>query len=414
MFFLAGRARCLWWALLLALPMTAQAQSFQTAAQLALLYDPRISAATAAAEAAETRIDQARTARRPQVRFSLNADDADAATQVATLDLSQQLFDFGQTGASVDTATARANLAWIQVAQSVQDVFADTGLAYAGVLEADEQVALQLAFRDEVTGRAAATQDRIAAGLASITELYALNRVQAEAEIALLRAQQDAKAARMELERLTGTLFEGVDPDALVAYFALLPASDAQARALAEQNAPESWLSQQEVRITEAQTAEENRANLPILEAYTNYEYGENDGADVDGGETGVRFSLPLYQGGLADAIAAEGDQSLQQALRTRQQSRQLLAQTATQTWDNVDLAERVEQIWQQTEALQQDRVQAVQNELDAELATVEDLLTASQELNDTRIALIGAKYDVVRARVQLLRTVGLASPVAD
>ena len=59
------------------------------------------------------------------------------------------------------------------------------------------------------------------------------------------------------------------------------------------------------------------------------------------------------------------------------------------------------------------DRVQAVQNELDADLATLEDFLAAKQELNETEAQRIQAQYDVVRAQITLLRTVGLASPAA-
>ena len=157
----------------------------------------------------------------------------------------------------------------------------------------------------------------------------------------------------------------------------------------------------------------DNRANLPVLEAYGTYDCGTDSGFAVNGAQSGVRFSLPLYQGGLRRAIADEGAQTVQEALRTRQQAQGLIRQQATQVWNDVDLAERVRQVWLHTETLQAQRVEAVQNELDADLATVEDLLTASQELNETRVSQIRAKYDVARAQVQLLRTVGLASPLA-
>ncbi len=378
------------------------------------MYDPRISAATAAAEAAEARVDQANTARRPQVQFSIDAnDEEDSPTQLANVDLSQQLFDFGQTDARVHVARAQADLAWMEVARSAQDVFAETAVAYANVLEADEQTILQQGFLNEVATRVIAIQSRIDAGLGSITELYSLNRLQAEAEIAIITAQQEAVAARLELERLTGTYFDAVEASGLYDYFDLLPATVEQARFFTDENSPESRLSQQEVWIVEAQVRADNRANLPVLEAYGTYDYGTDSGFAVDGAQSGVRFSLPLYQGGLRRAIADEGAQTVQEALRTRQQAQRLIRQQATQVWNDVDLAERVRQVWLHTETLQAQRVEAVQNELDADLATVEDLLTASQELNETRVSQIRAKYDVARAQVQLLRTVGLASPLA-
>ena len=228
----------------------AHAQTFQTAARLSLMYDPRISAATAAAEAAEARVDQANTARRPQVQFSIDAnDEEDSPTQLANVDLSQQLFDFGQTDARVHVARAQADLAWMEVARSAQDVFAETAVAYANVLEADEQTVLQQGFRNEVATQVVAIQSRIDAGLGSITELYSLNRLQAEAEIAIITAQQEAVAARLELERLTGTYFDAVEASGLYDYFDLLPATVEQARFFADENSPESRLSQQEVWI---------------------------------------------------------------------------------------------------------------------------------------------------------------------
>lgn len=396
----------------------ASAETFQEAVILSLNKDPRISAAVAAAKAEEARVEQIRTTGRPQISGSINAQGdgqgSSTSTGIARIELSQELYSFGRLSSSIEAAQERVTLAWIEVARTNQDVFADVSLAYANVLQADALVAIRRAFRDEMLDRMDAIEERIAAGLAGITEFQALGRVMADAEVALLMADQEATIARLELERLTTKYIDRVSQSKLFAYLRFLPKSEAESKRLAHANSPESHVSEQRFHIVEAEIEAQARANNPSLEAYGSYDYGINSGVDVNDGQIGIRLTVPIYQGGLRNAVSQEGAQSRQEALRLRQQDELLIKQSAAVAWASVGIAKRARGVWQRTMNLQLERIEAVQNEVDADLTPVDQLIQARSDMVDTRAELVRAQYDVVRAQLVLLRTVGLSTPAAN
>ncbi len=396
----------------------ARAQTFQEAAFLALAKDPRIASATAAANAQEARLLQIEAGGRPQLISSidLNEDEGAQSLGTASLELSQELYSFGRLASSIEAAEESVTLAWIEVAQVNQDVIADVMTAYTNVLQADELVALRRAHRDELQQRSDAIIERIEAGLAGITELQALGRRVAEAEVALLRAEQQSEISRLELQRLTGEFVGRVEGRQLRRYIRLLPTSRDEAIFMAENNSPETLVSQQRFRIVDAEIKAQNRANNPSIQAYSTYSYsieyaGEGSAAND---EIGVRVSLPLIQGGLRSAVAQEGEQNREEALRLRQQDQLLIIEATAIAWTNVEIAHRAVTVWTRSVDLYQDQLIAIQNEVDADLATIADLLDVRSELVNTQAELITANYDVLRSQIILLRTLGLASLISD
>jgi len=395
-----------------------RAETFSEAAFLALNKDPRISAAISSAQAEEARVAQLRTTGRPQVSGTLTTESSNGGqssdTNLAQLEISQEIFSFGTLSSSLDAAEAQVALAWIEVTQTNQDVFADTSLAYANVLQADELVQLRENFSQELDERQRVVEVRIEAGLASLIELQSLARRRAEAQVELLLAEQESITARLDLERLTGVYIREVSFEGLSRRLSLMPESLERSQFLAELSSPESQISEQRFRIVEAQVRADDLANTPSLELFGTYDYGERNGLDVNDQQAGLRLSVPVFQGGLRGAVEREGVQTRQEALRLRQQDQLLIAQSAAASWVQVDIAQRAAAVWVRTQAIQTQQLAAVQNEVNADLATVDDLLEVRAQLVDTQAEVIRARYDVLRTQLALLRTVGLASPLTE
>ena len=218
---------------------------------------------------------------------------------------------------------------------------------------------------------------------------------------------------RLELERLTGLIVEEVWHRELFDYLELMPETEEDTIRLAEFNSPEARISAQSFQIVEADVRARNRANTPALEAFGQLDIGEQNGIEIDDTDLGIRFNVPIFQGGQRNAIAEEGALNVQEALRLRQQEQLRLRQVASVAWATVGIAERAEQVWDRVLQVQELRLQAVQNEVDADLATQDILLDARSELVETRSDHVRARYDVVRAQLALLRAAGLASPTA-
>ena len=117
---------------------------------------------------------------------------------------------------------------------------------------------------------------------------------------------------------------------------------------------------------------------------------------------------------GRRGAVQAEGQQTLQEALRLRQQDRLLIAQSAAEAWLSVDIATRTADVWYRSLTIQREQEEAVQNEVDADLAGIDALLDVQAELVETRAIQIRARFDIVRAELILLRTIGLSSPIIE
>lgn len=399
----------------LSLAQLALAETFEDLTFLALNKDPRISAATAAAQAEEARLQQIITTGRPQINSSIYSEglESEERTYIARIELSQELYSFGRIASSIEAARERVELGWIEVARTNQDVFADVSIAYANVLEADEIAALRQAFLGELQGRGSQVLERIDAGLASIIEYQALARRLAEAEVSVLLAEQEATKARLEMERLTGTFISQTSGNGLSIYLRLMPTNLADVRFLADANSPEAHVSEARFKIVEADVKASNRANLPSLETYGSIDYGERAGVEVNDQQLGIRLSVPLYQGGLRGAVREEGELSVQEALRLRQQDQLQIALAASNAWVDVDIAERSTEVWRRTLRIQRDQESAVQNEVDADLSTLDALLDVQAAIVDTQAELIRSRFNIIRAQLVLLRTIGYASPIA-
>lgn len=412
--FVRGAIACI---LLLTL-QNAAAQSFQEAAFLALAKDPRIGAAVASAEGAQAQVAQARAAGQFQVTARLQAQSdgssRDTSSQTGVLELSKELYTFGRLATSIEAAEERVKLAWIEVGRTSQDVFYEVALAYVEVLQADELWAIRREFTQEVTDRMNLVEQRIEAGIAGVTELQALSRLYAEAQVAELLVERDTITSRLELERLTGIYVDTVWHHELLAYLDFVPDSAQQTLHLADLNAPESLISSQRYEIVEAQIRAQKRANNPGLQLFSTLNYQEQSGFESNSSDFGFRLSVPIYQGGARGAIAEQNRLSREEALRLRQEDQQQIRQFAAVAWATLGISQRAEQVWDQVVQIQKQRIQAIQNEVDADLRSPDTLLDARAEMTETRVDHARARYDVIRAQLTLLRTVGLASLASE
>jgi len=394
------------------------AQSFGDTVLLSLSQDPRIQAAVTAARAGDASIDQARSAYLPQFSGQTTASrsnrDGENEQGVSRLEISQNVLNFGRRAADIGVAQEEAGLGWIEVTQVYQDVFTEVAEAYVTVLEAEEILQRRIGFVEAVAVQIVAVAEKVETGLADITVLQALSRQQAEAEVARLRATQAVDEARLVLERLIDSAPHTLEPESIAPYLALVPQNEQDVIFYAGEGAPEISIARQRFAITEARILANNRANTPALEVYGSYQRGLNLGDDSEQGEIGFRLDVPIYEGGQRAATRDVGNQQRQGALRTFQQERLLVEQSARLAWSECSVSQQALGIWVDATTTQLERLEAVQNELDLGLTEIDALLEVQSALVEVQIEQISARYAIVRAQIALLRVMGFASPVAE
>ena len=402
-------------ALVLGISGYAYGQGFQEMAFAALVNDARVSETIAAALVEEARFEQQLASGGFQVSSSIDiagdGQSSDITEQVAQVSLSRELWGFGRQARSLAAAEQRVESAWIEVIRTNQDVFSETSIAFANVLEADELLLIRQEFLAELNVRRETVLGRLVERLASITELQDLEGRIIDAEVAVLQAEEVTIITRLQLEQLTGHYAERIYAGELLVYPSLLPESVEQTRHLADANSPEALVSEQRFRVAKAEIEARLRENGPSLEAYGAYEYDEQNGFDVEDGQIGVRFSIPLYQGGLRNSVVEEAEMNEERALRLRQQDRAQIRQAATSAWTTLQIAKRALQTRREGLGIQEERLAAIQNELDLGFITIEALLDARAAYAEQRANLARAHFDVLRAQLTLLRAIGLASP---
>lgn len=198
-------------------PVTAAAARYTLAqlTQLALQHNPDTRAAWAAAQAAAADLGIATADYLPSIDANASATRSRSATSSgaplprqtrynANLSVSYLLFDFGARGATRDAARAGLIAANLDQNQAIQNVVLAVEQAYYQLLGLQ---ALELATQQSLTTAEAnleAVKRRVAAGLATVGDVYQVETTVAQARLNLQQAQGQSAGARGALATAAG------------------------------------------------------------------------------------------------------------------------------------------------------------------------------------------------------------------
>ncbi len=328
--------------------------------------------------------------------------------------VTQPLFDGGRTRTGVARARAEIEAGRAQLSDREQDLLLQTAVAYATLRRERDT----LAHRERLVATLSTESRRISAR-ASAGDLSRTDRAQArtrleEAIVARDQARADLAAATAEFQRLVGSPAGRLAQPALRRD--LLPRSEGETLALARSHNP-SLVAAVLARVAADRQVDAARTeNGPSLSARGAVGIATNTPSGLDRQTTqeiGVRFSMPLFDGGVTRSRVREA--------RAAAEQREAEARVTLAQIDSGAL--RVYRQWQSNQA----RLTSAGRQISAAEAALRgvrieerigerqsiDVLNAERDLASARIAVAAADRDVTVSAYALLALVGRLSPQA-
>jgi len=431
--------------ILAAAPAAAQPLTLGAAVARALEAHPDIAAAAAGEAEARQALSAARAAWFPRIDFeegwqrgdqpvfvfssllsqrqfseanfaiqALNHPDAVSNHRAAVL-VSQPLFDPARTFAPTRAASAGVEMARARFSQSRADVALAVTQAYVQVLVADAAVRAAeaaVAAATEDASRAAARRD---AGLATDADVLALDVHLAQMRARQIGASSDADVARATLNRL---MHAPVDAPLQLAGLPPLPDVPGDLAALGAEAERARWDLQQAAARVEAARAQATAARarlLPSIGLQGGYEWNGGRWSDrAQSWVVGVRgqIGLSLAGGEIASLRAARQAVTRAEAERTSvETAARLEIRTAA-----ARLAAARARVSVASAAVAQAREseRIIRDRFGSGMATVTDVLRASNALLDAAALDISTRADVIVAAAVLDRALGQVPYIKD
>lgn len=381
--------------------------------------NPSLLSARAALRATDERVNQARAGLRPDVRATFDyrteytggslGDGGNDDPFGASLDVSQPLYDGGQTqnavrGRIADVSAARARLVDLE-----QRVLLEAVTAYVDVLRDQEFVRLAENNVLVINEQLRASRDRFEVGEVTRTDVS-----QAEARLAESRTNLSASRGQLERSKQNYRSVVGAEPQNLERQPSLprLPQSLEETVQAALENHPRLLAARFDESSASRDVKTQIGGLLPrvSLEATVGYNdtglFG-NDSFDQSDAQIGVRAVVPLYQSGAQYSRVREAQALASRAradITVEARERQRLAEAA---WTELQVARaNIISTREQVDASQL-AFEGVQEEALVGSRTTLDVLDAEQELLDARVRVIDSLRNEFVAAYGVLATIG-------
>lgn len=301
--------------------------SLAQAVELALAQQAQLAQVRALEEASRARIDVARVATRPTAQLSASASVASSPVRTCagnasetcggffdpasstglSAQVSWRLYDFGQTAASIRSATATAEVSGAGVRVTELEVRAAAEQAYLEAVARHHLVVVAQAAVDSELLHLEQARRFVAAGARDPIEVAQAQARAASARSSLAQAQANHAVALGNLRAAIGVVdpvqrveteltWPGPPPQSELA----APALVAQARA----RRPELAQLDKQLAASEAQLDEVEVSRRPVLSAFANTQWGpdSSDWTPQPSWNVGVTLSWTAFDGGRAKA----------------------------------------------------------------------------------------------------------------
>ena len=413
---------------------SAWALDFKTAYEAALQHDATILAERAAAQAAQERLPQALSQRRPSLSLSAGQNRNHLESQTANMlgqrSVSERYYDSNNAALQLRQPLYRPAIlaqikqarAQVQDADAVLDVNENDLLervaqAYFDALLGQVQLDLASAQKTAFAAQLQSAQKGFAAGVGMRTDV---DEAQARMDLAhaqVLQAQQALDLARRRLALLLGVpvaqLVQLADLDTQrFAPSAPVPTSAEQWIALAEESSPQLQALRARLRAAQAEVDKAQAGHKPTLDVVATVSRSDSDSVTsintvYKQKYVGVQLNVPLYSGGYVSSTVRQAlaeVQRMQQTLEAAQRdlSNQVYEQFSAMTEGVLRIATLEPAVRSAQQALL-----SSQKSLQAGARTTVDVLNAEQQLTVAQRDLAQARYGYVLAHLKLQMLAG-------
>ena len=413
---------------------SAWALDFKTAYEAALQHDATILAERAAAQAAQERLPQALSQRRPSLSLSAGQNRNHLESQTANMlgqrSVSERYYDSNNAALQLRQPLYRPAIlaqikqarAQVQDADAVLDVNENdlperVAQAYFDALLGQVQLDLASAQKTAFAAQLQSAQKGFAAGVGMRTDV---DEAQARMDLAhaqVLQAQQALDLARRRLALLLGVpvaqLVQLADLDTQrFAPSAPVPTSAEQWIALAEESSPQLQALRARLRAAQAEVDKAQAGHKPTLDVVATVSRSDSDSVTsintvYKQKYVGVQLNVPLYSGGYVSSTVRQAlaeVQRMQQTLEAAQ--RDLSNQVYEQFSAMTEGVLRIAALEQAVRSAQQALLSS-QKSLQAGARTTVDVLNAEQQLTVAQRDLAQARYGYVLAHLKLQMLAG-------
>ena len=413
---------------------SAWALDFKNAYEAALQHDATILAERAAAQAAQERLPQALSQRRPSLSLSAGQNRNHLESQTANMlgqrSVSERYYDSNNAALQLRQPLYRPAIlaqikqarAQVQDADAVLDVNENDLLervaqAYFDALLGQVQLDLASAQKTAFAAQLQSAQKGFAAGVGMRTDV---DEAQARMDLAhaqVLQAQQALDLARRRLALLLGVpvaqLVQLADLDTQrFAPSAPVPTSAEQWIALAEESSPQLQALRARLRAAQAEVDKAQAGHKPTLDVVATVSRSDSDSVTsintvYKQKYVGVQLNVPLYSGGYVSSTVRQAlaeVQRMQQTLEAAQ--RDLSNQVYEQFSAMTEGVLRIAALEQAVRSAQQALLSS-QKSLQAGARTTVDVLNAEQQLTVAQRDLAQARYGYVLAHLKLQMLAG-------
>ena len=408
--------------------LTAQAPpvvSLDQAQQIALRNHPTIAAAALTAQANSFQVKEARSAYFPTLSVNVTGVgtehgsvlSAGAVTtssiysrQSTGVVLNQLITDFGRTADLIKSAKLRnesenqnVTNTRAQVLVSVQQAYYRALAAQSVLKVAQATLSLRRVTLRQVTALAqSALRSTVDVSFAQVNE--------SQAELDLLRAENDAIASHSELSAAMGYDHDqpfSLNDEPLPA--ALNPNVDALIQEANRERPDLAALRLNQKALDRYADAEKDLRNPTIsLGAVAGVAPVRDPRLPESYSGAGVNISIPVLNGGLFKARREEAEARAAAAAKDVQDLSVQVARDVRVAWLNANDAFRRLDVTARMEAQANESLRLAQARYDAALGSIVELNTAQLNQTASQIAAASAKYDYLSARAALNYTMGL------
>ncbi|MBL6735894.1 MAG: TolC family outer membrane protein [Burkholderiales bacterium] len=393
----------------------------------AVTHDARYAAAKARYLSVQERLPQAQAGRLPKINLEAgyNYNSVDAETAFSSGHSDYGSYEYGvtatqplyrkQNDVAIDLAQLEIIKANTQLEIANQNLMLRTLRAYSDVLVARTNLGTVRAQKVAISEQLELAKRNFSVGTATITD-------QREAKAGLdlvlaeeLAAKNDLRVSKEALQELVGgPVSETLAPLKMpVKLEAPVPSDIKLWVQRATEQSLEMVLAQHEVGIAKARVHFNRLGAAPTLDLVGSIvdNYAGNSsfgsGAEATAGVVGLRFQVPLFEGGKVNSETREAIAQYDKASLDLEYVKRKVAQDARVAY--LDYTTGIARIDALEQALLSTKLQLESTKLGLEVGvrTAVDVLDAEKLLSEARRAMLGAIYDSILAKFQLQAVTG-------
>jgi len=393
----------------------------------AVTHDARYAAAKARYLSVQERLPQAQAGRLPKINLEAGYDynSVDAETAFSSGHSDYGSYEYGvtatqplyrkQNDVAIDLAQLEIIKANTQLEIANQNLMLRTLRAYSDVLVARTNLGTVLAQKVAISEQLELAKRNFSVGTATITDQ---REAKARFDLVLaeeLAAKNDLRVSKEALQELVGgPVSETLAPLKMpVKLEAPVPSDIKLWVQRATEQSLEMVLAQHEVGIAEARVHFNRLGAAPTLDLVGSIvdNYAGNSsfgsGAEATAGVVGLRFQVPLFEGGKVNSETREAIAQYDKASLDLEYVKRKVAQDARVAY--LDYTTGIARIDALEQALLSTKLQLESTKLGLEVGvrTAVDVLDAEKLLSEARRAMLGAINDSILAKFQLQAVTG-------